>query len=160
MKKIPLTRGQVALVDDEDFDYLNQWKWFASFTKGKFYAVRNVPNRAKRQKMIRMNRILMDAKDGYEIDHVDGNSLNNQRANLRACSHKENSRNKKFHSKNTSGFKGVTWHKGERRWRAQIGVNYKKIVIGRFLTVEDAALAYDGAAKRFFGEFALTNFPS
>lgn len=159
-KKIKLTQGKVAIVDAEDFDWLNQWKWYSHSSKGKTYAVRNTPRHGGGQSSVRMHREIMKSLKGADTDHIDGNTLNNSKKNLRVCSHRENCRNKVWHTKNSSGYKGVTWHKKEKKWRAQICVNYKKIVLGRFSKVKEAALAYDAAAKKFFGEYALTNFPA
>lgn len=148
-KQIELTQGQVAIVDDEDFEFLNQWKWFAQKDKNTFYAVRGFGKR------IRMHRVIMNTPNDMQVDHIDGNGLNNTRANLRNCTVAENTRNRKKPSTNTSGYMGV--FPSAKKWRAEI-THGKKIHLGYFDNPVDAAHAYDQAAKEYFGEFAKTNF--
>lgn len=157
MKEIQLTQGKVALVDDEDFDYLNQFKWHASKLSGKFYAQRHAklsnPNNIK----ILMHRDVMKPKKGFVIDHVDGNTLNNQKNNLRICTHAENMRNSKIPINNTSGFKGVYWNKENEKWTAFIRFNNKRFHLGLFFELKDAAKAYNEGAIKYFGKFANLN---
>ena len=149
-KQIPLTQSKFAIVDDEDFEYLNQWKWYVHKNGNNFYAVRGFPKR------IQMHRVVMNTSDGIEVDHIDGNGLNNTRSNLRNCTHVQNMQNRKKNSDNTSGYKGVDWH--NEKWRAQITINKKIVFLGYFSSIEDAAHAYDTAAKEGHGNFAKTNF--
>ena len=153
MKRIPLTQGKEALVDDEDFEWLSQWKWCAAKDKKTFYAKR----RAKGQTIL-MHRELIGAKPGEQVDHRDGNGLNNQDTNTRICTHRENNLNRRPNN-NTSGFKGVSWCKGRKKWVSQIKVLGYAFTLGRFLTREEAARAYDSAVRKYFGEFAHLNFP-
>lgn len=148
MKKIPLTKGQFTLVDDEDYSYLNQWKWFCEF---HMYAVRDY-----RGKRMKMHRVIMDAPQGLEIDHIDGNGLNNQKQNLRIVTHAQNQKNMKKPITNTSGYKGVSWDQVRRKWVAYIW-NGKSINLGGYSTKLEAAEAYDKAALSYFGDFAKTN---
>lgn len=144
MKTILLTKGKVALVDDEDYEFLSQWKWSASRHLNTWYAKRTEMVNG-RQKCIYMHRALCSGK---EIDHRDGNGLNNQKYNLRSVSHSLNCFNHGRSGK--SGVRGVFWHQG--RWRARICVNYKQYHLGSFDDIEDAREAYNKAAVKFFGE--------
>ena len=152
MKEIQLTQGKTALVDDEDYEYLSQWKWTANFSKGKFYARRHLGNR----KYLSMHKDLI--LSDLDVDHIDGDSLNNQKYNLRTCTHLQNMQNGKIKSNNTSGYKGVNWYKKYEMWVARITVNKNRICLGYFNDVKDAARAYDAAARQYFGDFARTNF--
>jgi len=152
-KQIPLTKGKFATVDDDMYEYLMQWKWYCS-TSGR--AVRT-ERHGKNQIMIYMHRVIAKTPEGMECDHKNMNPLYNCRENLRNCSRSENSANKNKYSTNTSGYKGVTWSKGMRKWKAQITVNYKNTVIGYFEKIEDAVNAYNEAAKERFGNFSRVN---
>lgn len=155
-KKIPLTQGQVALVDDEDFERTNALKWDAHKRQGgPFYAYRNKNETCRHGKM---HRFIMDAPDGMEIDHKDGNPLDNRKCNLRICSHAQNTRNQR-HKKGSSIYKGVYWDKKNEKWMASITFNYKTIWLGRHADEIEAAKVYDEKAKELFGEFARLNFP-
>jgi hypothetical protein len=152
MKRIPLTQGMEALVDDEDYDYLMQWKWH--YTKRGEAATKG-----GRKLMHRVVAGRTGLNMSSDIDHEDRNKLNNRRKNLRPATKAENGRNRGPNRNNTSGFKGVWFHKQISRWRATIKVNWKRHNLGTFTTPEDAARAYDDAAKKHFGEFAYLNFP-
>lgn len=153
VKQIPLTRGQVALVDDADYDWLNQWKW--QETNG--YATRKVFRNGVRTSL-RMHRALvgLDVADGMQVDHINANPLDNRRSNLRLCSNGQNRQNCRG-SQKTSRFKGVYYPKNERRCRASIRVNKHTIHLGTFDSETDAARAYNAAAMQHFGEFARLN---
>jgi hypothetical protein len=155
MKEISLSRGQVALVDDVDYDFVNQWKWYASPSKnGRWYAVR-MPTHCKMEKM---HRLIMNCPDGMTVDHINGDGLDNRRSNLRVCTEAENNRNRGKNINNTSGYKGV--HVTPYgKYAAAITAHGKQIRLGNFSTPEDAARAYDKAAKQHHGEFAWLNFP-
>lgn len=158
MKKIPLTKGKFAIVDDEDYEWLNKYKWQADKIGNTYYAVRVVSQRGDRQK-IYMHRCIMGAIRGQEIDHRNGNGLDNKKNNLRFCTRKQNLQNQKPHN-GSSKYKGVSWFKWEAggKWRAKIQINYKTIHLGLFNDETDAAKAYDEKAKEIFGEFARPNF--
>jgi hypothetical protein len=157
MKEIQLTQGKVAIVDDEDFEYLNQWKWHASKLGNKFYAQRHNNLLITKNIKILMHRNIMKPKKGFVIDHIDGNTLNNKKNNLRICTHAENMRNSKMPINNTSGFKGVSYVKKNNTYMSSIRFNDKKIYLGLFINPIDAAKAYNAAAVKYHGEFANLN---
>jgi hypothetical protein len=144
VKTIPLTRGKVALVDDEDYERLSKFKWFARKAKHGWYASRHV----------NMHHEIVPAKT---VDHRDGDGLNNQRSNLRPATRQQNASSRRKWSKLTSRFKGVSWAKDRRKWRAQIMVNRKTKMLGSFNSEIEAAQAYDEAARIYFRDFAVTN---
>lgn len=160
MKRIDVSTrtypGVFAMVDDADFEMLNQWKWSAEKRNGTFYAIRSVHRSDGKKTTMRMHRQLVG--NGVEVDHADGNGLNNQRVNLRPCSVAENQQNRK-RVRGTSQYKGVMWDRLHNCWKAKIIVNGERINLGSFKTEEDAALKYDAAAKEHFGEFSSLNFP-
>lgn len=153
MALLVLTKGQSAIVDDNDFEWLSQWKWLLL---GE-YAARFVTINGKR-KAITLSRVIMNAPDHLEVDHIDGNKMNNQRSNLRLATHAENMRNKAKQSGRSSQFKGVSFYKPDQCWCAYIRINGKHTHIGRFPTEIAAAKAYDVAAQLHYGEFARPNF--
>lgn len=151
MKKIPLTRNRVALVDDEDFEELNKHKWTSS---SHGYAKRAIFG-----KTVYMHREILGKVDGLEVDHKNGNGLDNRKENLRRCSRMENVRNQRCTRGGTSKYKGVSWHKIVGMWRATIFKNGRHFQINHFKNEVDAAKAYDVTAKELYGEFARLNFP-
>jgi hypothetical protein len=156
--EIKLTQGQVTVIDDIDTD-LAEFKWTAAAQPG-FRAVRMSagPNRT----MVYLHRVILSRMIGRPLskteitDHIDGNPLNNRRANLRIATIAENSQNRGKARTNKSGVKGVSRHRGTGKWRAVIGVNGKQIHLGLFTTPEAAHEAYTAAAEKFHGEFANT----
>ena len=159
MKQIPLTQGQFALVDDTDYDWLNQWKWCVTGIEEAFYAIRNSPKIEGKSHQIFMHRVILglEYKDGQQGDHTNHNTLDNRRANLRICTQQQNQMNQKLQKNKTSRFKGVCWDKQHKKWKAGIKVKKELKNLGRFNTEEDAATAYNKAAKKYFGEFAFLN---
>lgn len=161
-KEIKLTQGYKALVDDEDFEYLSQFKWYIS---SRGYALHSAYDETgKKKPHVRMHRIVLERKLGRELvagelpDHRDSNKLNNTRQNLRISTHQQNTRNR-AKWKSSSRFKGVSWRKSVSRWYSTIRVNDKLIHLGSFLNEEEAARKYDEQALIHFGEFARLNFP-
>lgn len=150
---IPLTQGQVAVVDFDDFESLREYSWFAHKRGkdgfGKFYAARKECGCT-----ISMHRQLMKPGEGFEVDHINMNTLDNRRANLRVCTRSQNKANANKHKDNLSGFMGVTWNKTAKAWSARLGLNGKKVFLGYFNTPEEAANAYNKAKTQHFGEFA------
>ena len=157
-KEIQLTQGKVSIVDDEDFERLSKHKWSAGNVRGKFHAVRSVRIFPYVNKRILMSREVVSAIQGEIVDHINGDTLNNTKANLRKCTNAENLQNRGKNKNNTSGYKGVIWSKFAKRWKAEIKVNYKSIHLGYFDSAELAAKAYDHAARTHHGSFAKTNF--
>lgn len=154
-KQIELSRGKIAVVDDADYLELKNKHWF--FNSG--YAATYLGHGRKNRKQITMHRFIIfgDSDSELEIDHRDGNRLNNCRSNLRIATRSQNGANRGITRNNSTGYKGVTYEKQRclvKKWRAVI----KGITIGRFGTAEEAAHAYDSRANELFGEFAKTNF--
>lgn len=161
MKRIPLTQGQFALVDDADFDWLSQWKWHTvGGGKHKHYASRTIyvnGGKGKRDKCVSMHRLIFDFPARLEVDHINGNGLDNQRINLRICTKEENRCNRQMQRKNLGKYKGVTWDKTHNKWRAMIRFNTKLIHLGRFDNEKLAANTYNAAAVKYHGRFAKLN---
>ena len=161
MKEITLTRGFVALVDDEDYERLNCHKWYTSHWHDHHCCYASRDERiGGRRKHIEMHRVITNAQGKESVDHINHDGLDNRRQNLRICTNAENIRNAKIQTgkKKTSKYKGVCWSSERRKWRSSIMINYHHIALGRFIREEDAAKTYDSAAIKYFGEFANTNF--
>lgn len=158
MKKIELSQGQFAIVDDCDFEEVSKYKWCADKSRNNgYYAVRAISVSGKSKK-IYMHRHILEINDSkIHVDHINENKLDNRRSNIRIASLAENSRNRKKTKGRSSKYKGVTWFKRDSRWAAQINHNGKGIRLGYFENEIDAALAYNVAAKNLFGEFAKLN---
>ena len=158
MKKIPLTQGKVALVDDADYERVSKYKWYAwRGGAGPFYARRNVASGRRQQKTVKLHRFILGFPDSF-IDHVNHNGLDNRRSNLRLCTRSQNQQNRLPERGKTSAYKGVNWNKRNRIWYAKIKHNGKGFHLGCFRSEVRAAKAYDDAAKENFGEFAYLNF--
>jgi hypothetical protein len=159
MQLIALSKGKFAKVDDEDYEWLSQWRWYANEQcPGRFYAERCYMGDDGRKVHPKMHRVIMGAPSNALVDHRDGDSLNNQRYNLRVCTKSQNLCNRSATRSNTSGYKGV-FKQGEKYWMARISVGGRAIYLGNFNTPEAAAHAYDAAAIKYHGEFARLNFP-
>ena len=157
MKEIQLTQGKVALVDDSDFEYLNQFKWHVNKQGNTYYVIRYKRTLLKKRVYESMHRLIMKPDKGFVIDHLDGNGLNNQRNNIRICTVSQNSMNRNKTVKNKSGFKGVIWWERNSTWKAEIRLNKKKIYLGYYENIIDAAKAYNDGAIKYHGEFAKLN---
>ena len=155
---IPLTQGQNAIVDVGDFEWLSQWNWLAMWAHGarSFYAERNrTPDLDCRY----MHRLILGCSPGELGDHINCNSLDNRRCNLRKCTGTENRQNRRINRNNTSGYRGVAYSKEQRKWVAYLRGSTERIFLGYFETPEAAALARDDAARIHFGIYAKLNFP-
>jgi hypothetical protein len=151
-KSIPLSQGKFAIIDDDDFEYINKWKW--QYEKNLGYATGIVEG-----KRVRMHCIIVHTPKGMETDHANLDRLDNRKENLRVCSHSENKMNVDKPSNNTSGYKGVDFQKYCKKWRAKIKVRGCFYHLGYFDSPVEAAHAYDEFAKKNCGEFAKLNFP-
>jgi len=152
---IPLTRGQFAIVEAKDYPVLSQHTWFAEGTDKNYYAVRK-----ENGKSIKMHRQITNAPDHLVVDHIDHNGLNNRRSNLRLATFTQNCQNQRRLSHKTSKYKGVHWHKKNKKWAAQITSNKKTYRLGYFHNETEAAKAYDKKAVELHGEFACLNLPA
>lgn len=158
MKEIALSqqgknKGKfVALVDDEDYDRLNQFRWFVNDKGNCLYVRRRAKDKTE------MPKFLLDPQEGMVINHIDGNGLNNQKSNLRICTRAECCRRRSKSANKSSIYKGVSWHKINKRWISQICIDGKYKHLGYFSTQLRAAKAYDRAAKKYHKEFANLNF--
>lgn len=155
MKEISLSNGKVALVDDEDYERISKFRWTPLTGKHNTYA----RTRPDKHHVILMHRVIVGATGKQEVDHRDHNGLNNQKQNLRLCFRTQNSRNQRIRRNNTSGFKGVSFFApmAHRPWMAYIKVNYQRKHLGYFSTPVEAAIAYNQAALKYFGEYAHPN---
>lgn len=159
MKEIQLTQGQVAQVDDEDFEWLSKYSWSANYRKNyagtcKFNALARVDGKNQQ-----MHRLIMSDIEGRPLsrweftDHIDGYPLNNQRENLRLATPAQSSMNRGLFSNNTSGYKGVTWYSRYSKWCAQTKIGGKHINLGYFDTPEEASAVYQKAVETIQGEY-------
>lgn len=155
MKEIPLTKGKVALVDDEDYGWLSAFRWCALQVRcHRFYVVRNVPRGEGRRGTIYMHRAIACPPAGLQVDHINGDSLDNRRLNLRVATNAQNNRNRGVSKNNTSGFKGVCWDGQTKKWVAHIETDGRQKKLGRFDTPKAAHAAYCSAAKELHQDFA------
>ena len=149
MREIPLTQGKVAIVDDGDYEELSRFNWHCT---DQNYAASRIKGR-----IVRMHRYLLRPPRHLNVDHIDGDGLNNTRSNLRIVTQSQNCMNMRIPRHNTSGYKGVSWDKSRSLWSAKLMFEQKTINLGRFKTAELAAEAYNKKARELFGEYAKLN---
>jgi hypothetical protein len=154
----------VILIDDEDYERVLKYSWRIKVVKVKGggrvvkYAQAHSPMLNGKRVTIRMHRLILNAPTGVQVDHIDGNGLNNQKSNLRFATSSENMQNSKAKAGAASKFKGVCWNKNESKWVVRIFVDGKRMCLGQYTDEAQAAKVYDKAAREFFGEFACLNF--
>lgn len=160
MKRIELTKNKYTIVDDEDFDYLNQYNWYYKENRKGGYGVAASRLGSSKNKIVRMHRFILNAPEHLQVDHINRNPLDNRKHNLRLANHQQNSQNIAKRKTSANKYKGIYKRNDGRRkcWVAQIKYNGKNIYIGSFFTQEDAAKAYDVYAFKLFKEFAYINF--
>lgn len=152
-KRIELTNGQFAIVDDEDYEYLSQFTWHNAVG----YARRSLGYQKGGSKYIYMHQEIMKTPKGMVTDHINRDRLDNRRENLRICTESENARNYKRRINKSSGYTGVNFNKTTGKFQAQITLNRKNIHLGVFECKHEAARAYNEAAIKYHGEFAHQN---
>lgn len=155
-KLIPLTQGHHAIVDDDDYDFLMQWKWFSG---KRGYVLRKAPGH--NTQTLCMHRVVMglEPSDPRRVDHINRNTADNRRCNLRLVTIRLNSLNRvgTKTARSYSHYKGVTFHKRQNKWQAQLFVDGKQLYLGKFESEHEAAVAYNAAAQKHFGEYAFLN---
>ena len=158
MKRIPLTKGKHAIVDNADYEWLSKWRWQINSNGAAF---RTEWKNGKTYNHIQMHRDILDASHKNEVDHINHNRLDNRRCNLRLCSRSQNAMNVRPRKGVSSKYKGVSFDAQtlniSKKWRAYINVDQKRIYLGRFCSEQGAAIAYNKAAKRLHGKFAYLN---
>ena len=155
VRLIKLTKGKATIVDDEDFEWLSQWKWQASKTRNGYYATRR-----DKGKHVRMHRVVLGIQEGMYGDHINRNGLDNRRKNLRVATRTQNRRNSRGQRNAISGYKGVTYFKQGRTnkpWRVRCDIGGVTKFFGYFATAHEAARIYNKIAKEAHGEFAYLN---
>jgi len=156
MIEISLTKGKFAFIDDEDWDLVKNYKWYYN---NNGYAETSIKQENGKHKTTGMHRLIINNNNPkIHIDHINHNGCDNEKYNLRLCTHQQNHMNQSSNKNSTSKYMGVNWEKSRKKWKSQIGFNNKRIFVGYFINEEDAARAYDNKAKELFGEFANLNF--
>jgi hypothetical protein len=160
IRYIALTKGKFAIVNAEDYERFGRFKWFASGPAKYLYAVRAIYPEKGVKVMLYLHREIMKAPKGLVVDHINGNTLDNRRENLRLATKRQNTCNMRINKEGcTSKYRGVNWHISVKKWVARITVNRRRIHLGVFDSEVEAAKAYDEAARKYYGEFARLNFP-
>lgn len=157
--EIKLTQGKTAIIDEEDWEKISKYKWCAWRGDKIWYAVSYIPGTRNPQKFVRLHRVIVDALEGEEVDHINTDGLDCRKENLRRCTKSQNGHNREKYRCNKSGYKGVFYRKEDVKnpYIANITKEHRRTYIGKFATAEEAAKAYNEKAKELFGEFARLN---
>lgn len=156
MKKIKLTQNKYAIVDNSDYEWLTKWRWGVRKcgSNDYFYAIRGFKDKqSSKVKAIRMHRLILNASENMQVDHINGNTLDNRKSNLRIVTHGQNKINQRMYKNNTSGKTGVYWIELFKKYQARIHFNNKNISLGYFTDFNQAVARREEAEKRYFGEF-------
>ena len=161
MKELILKHGEIALVDDEDYERCQAYSWYVHYKSKTTFYVAGILIKERRGPTVScyLHKFIMNAQKGQRADHKDRNTLNNQKSNLRFSTHTQNNQNVGRKSNNKTGYKGIGYLRGAKKWRACIGSSGKRYYSDLVDTKEEAALEYDKLAKTHHGEFACLNFP-
>lgn len=163
MKKILLTQSKTAIVDDEDFEYLsNNFKWIACKKRDAWYVKAHLHSKYygeanNKSRHVYMHRILLNAKNNEQVDHINGDGLDNRRENLRICDNAQNHWNVGKQKNNKSGFKGVSFCKLTNSWKVRIHIRNKEKWLGRYKDINEAVKIYNEAVMKYYGEFGRVN---
>jgi len=158
-RRIKLTRGKYAIVDAEDFERLNKYKWHCTHCGYARCAVSKKFDKGRRQVDVYMHKLVCPAPDGMVVDHINRNGLDNRRANLRPATQKQNVWNRKFIRKaGKTRYNGIRWDKNKEKWQVRLTVNGRRRSFGYYADEIEAAKAYDRVAEKYRGEYAFLNF--
>lgn len=160
--RIPLLHGLETIIEAADWPLVSGYRWVAAERPkqpGEYNVIGHVPESGAQGRNVMLHRLIMGVGPRQIVDHINHDSLDNRRSNLRLATNQQNSFNSRLSKRNTSGYKGVAWKARDQKWRARIRNGIKEIHIGTFDTAEEAAHAYDRAARELHGEFAAVNFP-
>ena len=149
---VELNRGLEAVIDAADVPLVSGFTWYAHKNRNVVYVVR-ADRSGPKQRTVSMHRTIAGEPAGLDVDHIDGDGLNNRRSNLRLATKSQNTQNQRINRRNTSGFKGVSFHKSSGTWRAAIRMNRKRKHLGCFRTPEAAHAAYSAASAEYHGQF-------
>ena len=155
--QIPLKQGQFAIIDNEDFNLVKDYKWHLKKERYTYYVRANIRLSSGKYKMIRLHRLILNLSNSEICDHINGNGLDNRKINIRIATHAQNNANRKKAQKKSSKYKGVCWNKERNLWQANIYLDQKTINLGCFANEEEAAKVYNSSAVKLFGAFAKLN---